>query len=207
MLAVRPPHAPGPGGHTLARSGAIMPYTVDFNTVSAVGLESSPVAAALAGLRANEARYFKNKYDHVFTVEPASKARTTIDWPRVADYADMARSESLASLLSAAVGAPRRTPLRAAALDLPGGAGPRRFTARGAHRRASRPIRRALARPPRRRERHARVASRSTGKERATASRLGRRTTWPHDPGGGSVSRRSVNRVSPDGARVWELGA
>ena len=30
---------------------------------------SSPVAAALAGLRANEARYFKNKYDHIFTVE------------------------------------------------------------------------------------------------------------------------------------------
>jgi hypothetical protein len=57
-----------------------VPYTVDFNTVSTVGLESSPVAAALAGLRANEARYFKNKYDHVFTVEPASNAKTTIDW-------------------------------------------------------------------------------------------------------------------------------
>ena len=57
-----------------------MPYTVDFNTVSTVGLESSPVAAALAGLRAYEARYFKNKYDHVFTVEPASDAKTTVDW-------------------------------------------------------------------------------------------------------------------------------
>ena len=57
-----------------------MPYTVDFSTVSTVGLESSPVAAALAGLRAHEARYFKNKYDHVFTVEPASNAKTTIDW-------------------------------------------------------------------------------------------------------------------------------
>jgi hypothetical protein len=57
-----------------------MPYTVDFTVVATVGLESSPVAAALAGLRANEARYFKNKYDHDFTVEPASKARTTIDW-------------------------------------------------------------------------------------------------------------------------------
>ena len=57
-----------------------MPYTVDFDTVSTIGLESSPVAAALAGLRANEARYFKNKYDHVFTVEPASNARKTIDW-------------------------------------------------------------------------------------------------------------------------------
>jgi len=57
-----------------------MPYTVDFTTVSTVGLESSPVAATLAGLRANEARYFKNKYDHVFTVEPAGDATTTIDW-------------------------------------------------------------------------------------------------------------------------------
>ncbi len=57
-----------------------MSYTVDFNTVSTVGLESSPVAAALAGLRANEARYFKNKYDHVFTVEPASEATAAIDW-------------------------------------------------------------------------------------------------------------------------------
>ena len=57
-----------------------MPYTVDFHTVSTVGLESSPVADALAGLRANEARYFKNKYDHVFTVEPASAAKATVDW-------------------------------------------------------------------------------------------------------------------------------
>jgi hypothetical protein len=57
-----------------------MPYLVDFKTVSTVGLESSPVAAALAGLRANEARYFKTKYDHDFTVEPASKAKATIDW-------------------------------------------------------------------------------------------------------------------------------
>jgi hypothetical protein len=53
-------------------------YVVDFVNVSTVGLESSPVADALAGLRANEARYFKNKYDHVFTVEPAAKARKTI---------------------------------------------------------------------------------------------------------------------------------
>jgi hypothetical protein len=59
-----------------------MAYEVDFATVSTVGLESSPVAPALAGLRANEARYFKNKYDHVFTVEPASKAsaKKTIAW-------------------------------------------------------------------------------------------------------------------------------
>jgi hypothetical protein len=57
-----------------------MSYEVDFVNVSTVGLESSPVAAALAGLRANEARYFKNKYDHVFTVEPAADASETIDW-------------------------------------------------------------------------------------------------------------------------------
>ena len=57
-----------------------MSYEVDFGTVSTIWLESSPVADALAGLRANEARYFKNKYDHVFTVEPASKAKKTIDY-------------------------------------------------------------------------------------------------------------------------------
>lgn len=35
-----------------------MAYVVDFKNVSTVGLESSPVADALAGLRANEARFF-----------------------------------------------------------------------------------------------------------------------------------------------------
>src|SRR3954454_23351175 len=57
-----------------------MSYTVDFKNVSTVGLESSPVAEALAGLRANEARYFKNKYDVDFTVEPAAKAKATVKW-------------------------------------------------------------------------------------------------------------------------------
>ena len=57
-----------------------MARVVDFENVSTSGLESSPLAAALAGLRANEARYFKNKYDHVFTVEPAGKAKTAVDW-------------------------------------------------------------------------------------------------------------------------------
>jgi hypothetical protein len=57
-----------------------MAYLVDFRTVSTAGLESSPVADALAGLRANEARYFKNKYDHDFTVEPADEAAATIEW-------------------------------------------------------------------------------------------------------------------------------
>jgi hypothetical protein len=56
-----------------------MPYVVDFENVSTVGLESSPVAEALAGLRANEARYYKNKYDHVFTVSPASEEPETLD--------------------------------------------------------------------------------------------------------------------------------
>ena len=55
-----------------------MPYVVDFVNVSTVGLESSPVAETLAGLRANEARYYKNKYDHVFTVSPAGEAPETL---------------------------------------------------------------------------------------------------------------------------------
>jgi hypothetical protein len=52
-----------------------MSYVVDFTSVSTIGLGSSPVAPALAGLRANEARYFKNKYGRDFTVQPASEAR------------------------------------------------------------------------------------------------------------------------------------
>ena len=56
-----------------------MSYAVDFVNVSTVGLESSPVATSLAGLRANEARYFKNKYDHTFTTEPADKSTKTVD--------------------------------------------------------------------------------------------------------------------------------
>ncbi|APA99768.1 hypothetical protein [Nocardia seriolae] len=55
-------------------------YVVDFVNVSTAGLESSPVADALAGLRANEARYFKNKYDHVFTVIPAGQGKATLAW-------------------------------------------------------------------------------------------------------------------------------
>ena len=57
-----------------------MSYVVDFVDVSTVGLESSPVVEALAGLRANEARYFRNKYEHVFTTEPASEQADTIAW-------------------------------------------------------------------------------------------------------------------------------
>ncbi|MBO9605247.1 MAG: phage tail protein [Paenibacillaceae bacterium] len=57
-----------------------MAYVVDFKEVSTVGLESSPVAEALAGLRANEARYFMNKYKHEFTVVPASESQETLDY-------------------------------------------------------------------------------------------------------------------------------
>jgi hypothetical protein len=56
-----------------------MGYAVDFVNVSTTGLESSPVAEALAGLRANEARYFKNKYDHTFTVVPADETKGALD--------------------------------------------------------------------------------------------------------------------------------
>jgi hypothetical protein len=53
---------------------------VDFVNVSTAGLESSPLAEALAGLRANEARYFANKYKHDFTVTPAAESRETLDY-------------------------------------------------------------------------------------------------------------------------------
>lgn len=55
-------------------------YVVDFTNVSTVGLESSPHVEALAGLRANEARYFKNKYDHDFTVYAAADRPDIVDW-------------------------------------------------------------------------------------------------------------------------------
>jgi hypothetical protein len=53
---------------------------VDFEDVSTAGLETSPVAAALAGLRANEARYFMNKFKHEFTVVPAGDSQDTLDY-------------------------------------------------------------------------------------------------------------------------------
>nr|WP_144921704.1 phage tail protein [Paenibacillus bovis] len=55
-------------------------YTVNFKGVSTSGLDTSPVAEALAGLRANEARYFMNKYKHEFTVAPASENQETLDY-------------------------------------------------------------------------------------------------------------------------------
>ena len=57
-----------------------MSYAVDFKNVSTVGLESSPVAEALAGLRANEARYFMNKYKHEFTVIPANESQESLNY-------------------------------------------------------------------------------------------------------------------------------
>ncbi|WP_353989523.1 phage tail protein [Pediococcus argentinicus] len=57
-----------------------MSYKVDFKDVSTVGLESSPVATALAGLRANEARYYWNKYKHEFVTVPASEDPKTLEW-------------------------------------------------------------------------------------------------------------------------------
>lgn len=57
-----------------------MSYIVDFKTVSPVGFESSPVALALAGLRANEARYFMNKYNHRFVTEMADESRDVVDY-------------------------------------------------------------------------------------------------------------------------------
>jgi hypothetical protein len=58
----------------------IMEKIVDFENVSLEGLETSPVAKSLAGLRANEARYYKNKYNHTFKVVPASESQPTIDY-------------------------------------------------------------------------------------------------------------------------------
>ncbi len=57
-----------------------MAYIVDFENVSTVGLESSPVAKALAGLRANEARYFMNKYKHQLTTLPAKESKEIVDY-------------------------------------------------------------------------------------------------------------------------------
>ncbi len=57
-----------------------MTYKVEFKEVSTVGLEISPVAVALAGLRANEARYYWNKYKHEFVTVPASDDPKTLAW-------------------------------------------------------------------------------------------------------------------------------
>jgi len=57
-----------------------MSYAVDFKNVSVIGLESSPVAETLAGLRANEARYFMNKYKHEFRAVTASESQQNLNY-------------------------------------------------------------------------------------------------------------------------------
>ena len=57
-----------------------MAYKVDFVNVSTQGLETSPVVEALAGLRANEARYFFNKYKADFVTLPAAEAKDLVDY-------------------------------------------------------------------------------------------------------------------------------
>ena len=57
-----------------------MSYKVDFKEVSTIGFENSPVSEAMAGLRANEARYFWNKYKHEFVTVPATEDTDTLKW-------------------------------------------------------------------------------------------------------------------------------
>ena len=57
-----------------------MSNIIDFENVSVAGLESSPVSKSLAGLRANESRYFKNKYNHNFTVSPAANSKDIVNY-------------------------------------------------------------------------------------------------------------------------------
>lgn len=57
-----------------------MSTVVDFVDVSTAGVESSPVAEALAGLRANEARYITNKYGIDFAVSTPEEDPDTLRW-------------------------------------------------------------------------------------------------------------------------------
>jgi hypothetical protein len=57
-----------------------MSHIVDFQNVAVTGLESSPVSASLAGLRANESRYYKNKYNHDFMVTPVAESKDVLDY-------------------------------------------------------------------------------------------------------------------------------
>jgi len=57
-----------------------MSHIVNFKNVSLAGLESSPVSETLAGLRANESRYYKNKYNHDFMVRPATESKDAVDY-------------------------------------------------------------------------------------------------------------------------------
>lgn len=62
------------------KRGHVMSYEVDFKNVETVGLEGLPLAKELAGLRANEARYFWNKYKFIYTTYPASEMQKEIAW-------------------------------------------------------------------------------------------------------------------------------
>ena len=57
-----------------------MQNIIDFENVSLAGLESSPASKTLAGLRANESRYFKNKYNHDFATDPAAESKVAIEY-------------------------------------------------------------------------------------------------------------------------------
>lgn len=57
-----------------------MSYLVNFKDVELTGLETSPVAESLAGLRANEARYFHNKYKLPFEVFTPEEKPEVLDF-------------------------------------------------------------------------------------------------------------------------------
>jgi hypothetical protein len=71
-----------------------MPGVINFVNVTTDGLETSPVADALAGLRANEARYFMNKYKLEFSTSPAAEV------PELIDYVNRVLSERSISFAS-----------------------------------------------------------------------------------------------------------
>lgn len=53
---------------------------VSYTDISTAGLESSPVAEALAGLRANEARYFANKYTSDYVTTAPEERAEVVAW-------------------------------------------------------------------------------------------------------------------------------
>ncbi|MFE6735444.1 phage tail protein [Microbacterium sp. NPDC057650] len=57
-----------------------MMTTVSWTDTSLDGLESSPVAPALAGLRANEARYFANKYESDYVTSTPAESPEVVAW-------------------------------------------------------------------------------------------------------------------------------
>jgi hypothetical protein len=53
---------------------------VSYTDISLDGLDSSPVAPALAGLRANEARYFANKYESDYVTSTPAESPEVVAW-------------------------------------------------------------------------------------------------------------------------------